>query len=313
MGGGGLGVGNAETRKYCRYNDGRSNRARARESRNKAARFIHASPREPPATLIHLARNQPFSPLFFAVPPSTRSGRALADRRIGALSDSARSRAADLCVVTRRPPSYGIATRATLVALYFASTRGRGEGGGAHDSGWKPPGRDNDLWTAGRILAEDLSALRADQFNRRLSPPSISERIIIDGPITGQSGFNWNRRLLEIIFSPLCASTRFIQRAIALPRRCLSPARFAVPLALRGRRRYGAVSRVGWRPPSCGRPSRGKRVRQLLHDRSNFSVTTGKPAAVSTDRHLPREGWLLRPHPSLTLPSQMGWLDKRGG
>jgi len=131
MGGGGLGVGNAETRKYCRYNDGRSNRARARESRNKAARFIHASPREPPATLIHLARNQPFSPLFFAVPPSTRSGRALADRRIGALSDSARSRAADLCVVTRRPPSYGIATRATLVALYFASTRGRGEGGSA--------------------------------------------------------------------------------------------------------------------------------------------------------------------------------------
>lgn len=41
-----------------------------------------------------------------------------------------------------------------------------------------------------------------------------------------------------------------------------------------------------------GHPSRGRRVRQLLHDRSNFSVTTAKPAA---NRHLPREGWIPCP------------------
>ena len=60
---------------------------------------------------------------------------------------------------------------------------------------------------------------------------------------------------------------------------------------------YGAL-----RSPAEGwLPARGRRVRQLLHDRSNFSVTTGKPAAVPTDRHLPREGWAHRASPIFPL------------
>lgn len=49
-------------------------------------------------------------------------------------------------------------------------------------------------------------------------------------------------------------------------------------------------------------------MRQLLHDRSNFSVTTGKPAAVPTDRHLPREGWVAVPPLSPSLPQIEGGL-----
>lgn len=80
---------------------------RAIESRgaplNKAARFIHASRRESPATLIRLARNQPFFRNFSRPAWVLSCPCRPQDRRPLQLVRAAR--VADLCVVTLVHPS----------------------------------------------------------------------------------------------------------------------------------------------------------------------------------------------------------------
>lgn len=111
--------------------------------------------------------------------------------------------------------------------------------------------------------------------------------------------------ILCILFCSCASSIIIFRLDVTFPRTC---SRSAIPRSstLHSSRR-------------AGYPSRGTRVRQLLHDRSNFSVTTAKPAA---DRHLPREGWFPRlaspppPPPAPLCPScsrRIGWFDKRGG